>query len=306
MNDPTGNRGWLVLIHQLPPKPDYLRVKVRRKLQRIGAIALKNTVYVLPDNDEAREDFRWLRREILTDGGEAMLMEAEFIEGVTSHSLERLSRAERDQEYRELVVSADAIPSPTASDYERLQRQIGEIIRRDHFGAAGRDTAEFSLRNLRARTRPSAAPASETSRPRGATWVTRQGVKIDRMASAWLIRGWIDPDATFRFVPPDGYEPAAGEIRFDMFEGEFTHIGDRCTFEVLVHHFALTEPSLVAIAEIVHDVDCKDGKFGRAEANGVAAMIDGIVLTTPDDAARLAAGAALFANLRASLARAGT
>jgi hypothetical protein len=125
------------------------------------------------------------------------------------------------------------------------------------------------------------------------------------MASAWLIRGWIDPDATFRFVPADGYQPQAGELRFDMFEGEFTHIGDRCTFEVLVDHFGLRDPTLTAIAEIVHDVDCKDGKFGRAEADGLAALIDGIVLTTPDDSARLGAGAALFASLHASLGQEG-
>ena len=124
-------------------------------------------------------------------------------------------------------------------------------------------------------------------------------MKVDRIASAWLIRTRIDPEARFRFVSPDGYEPAAGELRFDMFEGEYTHEGDRCTFEVLLQRFAIDDPALQAIGEVVHDVDCKDGKFGRPEADGVAAAVQGIALTHASDEARIEAGAALFAGLYA-------
>src|SRR5687767_901025 len=292
---------WLVLIHHLPPKPDYLRVKVRRKLQRIGAVALKNSVYVLPRIDEALEDFQWLRREITAEGGEAMLLDSDFLEGVPNGVLEQMGREERDREYRELLDSVNSLTSVSDADIARVSRQLAEIVRRDHFGAAGRDAAEFALRALSQR---GSQPVSETAvAHKGATWVTRAGVKVDRMASAWLIRRWIDQDATFRFVTVNSPVTEPHEIRFDMFEGGFTHLGDRCTFEVLIHHFGLADAALQVIAEVVHDIDVKDAKFARPETEGVAALIDGIVTTVPDDVDRLEAGAQLFERLYAAFSR---
>lgn len=293
---------WLVLIPQLPPKPDYLRVKVRRKLQRIGAVALKNSVYVLPQLDETLEDFQWLRREITADGGDAMILNADFLEGVPNGVLEQMARDERDREYRELVETAKSLTEPSDADIVRLRRQLADIVKRDHLGASGRDAAEFAIRAL-SQTGAEPANVAPPTPQRGATWVTRAGVKVDRMASAWLIRRWIDRDATFRFEPADRPVTAPDEIRFDMFEGGFTHIGDRCTFEVLVHHFALRDPALNAVAEVVHDIDCKDQKFARPETDGIAALIDGIVTTVPDDLSRLEAGAQLFERLYVSFAR---
>lgn len=292
---------WLVLIHHLPPKPDYLRVKVRRKLQHIGAVALKNSVYVLPRSDEALEDFQWLRREIVAEGGEAMLLDSDFLEGVPNGVLEQMGREERDREYLELLDTVNAMTSASDADVMRLRRQLAEIVRRDHFGASGRDAAEFALRALSQRESP--APTEPTVAHKGATWVTRAGIKVDRMASAWLIRRWIDPDATFRFVTGDHPVTDPREIRFDMFEAGFTHIADRCTFEVLIRHFGLTDPALTVIAEVVHDIDVKDGKFARPETDGVAVLIDGIVTTVPDDASRLEAGAQLFERLYAVFSR---
>ena len=292
---------WLVLIHQLPPKPDYLRVKVRRKLQRIGAVALKNSVYVLPVLDETLEDFQWLRREITTDGGEAMLLNADFLEGVPNGVLEEMAREERNREYRDLLETATSLTNASEADLVRLRRQLADIVKRDHFGASGRDAAEFAIRAL---GQADAQPSSAAQAPqKGATWVTRAGVKVDRMASAWLIRRWIDQDAIFRFEPGDRPATTPHEIRFDMFDGGFTHIGDRCTFEVLIHHFGLTDPALNVIAEVVHDIDVKDQKFARPETDGVAALIDGIVTTVPDDVERLEAGAQLFERLYAAFSR---
>lgn len=292
---------WLVLIHHLPPKPDYLRVKVRRKLQRIGAIALKNSVYVLPRSDEALEDFQWLRREIVAEGGEAMLLDSDFLEGVPNGVLEQTGREERDREYRDLLETVHSMTSVTDADVARLRRQLAEIVRRDHFGASGRDAVEFALKALGRRESP--APSAFTIEHKGATWVTRAGIKVDRMASAWLIRRWIDQDATFRFVTGDHPVTEPHEIRFDMFDGGFTHMADRCTFEVLIGHFGLSDPALDVIAEVVHDIDVKDGKFARPETDGVAALIDGIITTVPDDASRLEAGAQLFERLYAAFAR---
>jgi hypothetical protein len=131
----------------------------------------------------------------------------------------------------------------------------------------------------------------------GHVWVTRRQVHVDRIGSAWLIRRFIDPQGTFKFVPAKGYKPRRGELRFDMFEAEYTHEGDRCTFEVLLHKSGLKEPALAAIGEIVHDIDLKDGKFARAEAGGIAALIDGLAQADISDQERVERGAQLFDNL---------
>jgi hypothetical protein len=138
---------------------------------------------------------------------------------------------------------------------------------------------------------------------RGRTWVTRKGIHVDRIASAWLVRRFLDPEARFKFVASKGYVPEPGELRFDMFEAEFTHEGDRCTFEVLLDRFGLDDAGLRAIGEIIHDIDLKDARFGRAEKAGIERLIAGIALTQKDDEARLSRGSALFNDLYESFAR---
>ena len=233
---------WLLLIHQLPPKPDYFRVKIWRRLQGIGAVAIKNSVYVLPFNDEAMEDFQWLRREITAGGGEATVCRASFVDGMSDRQMEALFR-------------------PLA----------------DHAAASQRPAADGK------------APMNK----RGRTWFTRPDVHVDRIASAWLIRRFIDPKARFAFG-----EPRAGMVRFDMFEGDYTHEGDRCTFETLLKRFGLDKDSaLRAIGEMVHDLDCKDGKFERRETPGFERLIAGVVKRHAKDEARITRGAELLDTL---------
>ena len=300
----AGGRGWLLLIHQLPPTPDYLRVKVRRRLHGIGALALKNSVYVLPDTAETLEDFQWLRREIVSAGGEATLCASDFIEGISDVELEEKFRAERNAEYEAVQEAARAVSAhPKPQDVERLGRQLKQAAGRDHFEAAGRVAAERAIGELEARlgspgtAHPGEAAAGVLDRPSGAVWVTRSDVHVDRIASAWLIRRCIDEAARFRFVAATGYRRRRGELRFDMFEGEFTHEGERCTLETLCVRFGLREPALAAIGEIVHDIDCKDDRFARPETEGIATVIRGICLGHPDDAGRLEAGRAVFDGL---------
>jgi hypothetical protein len=292
---------WLVLFHQIPPKPDYFRVKVRRRLQRIGAVALKNSVYVLPRRDDTREDFEWLVREIREEGGEATLCRGEFLAGTTDEEIRAMFQNERISAYTAITDAARTLArneGRTEEDLDRLRRRLDEAERIDFFGAPGREGAEAALREAR----PGAEPAGTQGvapRPSGATWVTRTGIKVDRISSAWLIRRSIDPAARFKFVPAKGYRPEPGELRFDMYQGEFTHEGDRCTFETLLARFALEDPGLQALGEIIHDVDLKDGKYGRVEAAGIAALIDGLVVAYPDDAERLERGAAVFEGMYA-------
>jgi hypothetical protein len=294
-------RSWLLFVPHLPPKPDYLRVKLRRRLQRVGAVLLKSSVYALPRSDETMEDFQWLRREILEDGGEAMVCEARLVSGLTDREIEAVFRGDRDGRYAEIAAEARA-GRATGGELEalhaRLQRRLAEVVAIDFFEAPGRAEAEHALQALRGEPggAPATAPAARVGVPPGSTWVTRRGVKVDRICSAWLIRRFIDPHASFRFVAPDA-PAAAGEVRFDMFEGEFTHEGDRCTFETLLARAGLDDAGLRALAEIVHDIDCKDGRYGRAETPGIDAVIDAVVAAHAGDEERIAAAMPLLEGL---------
>lgn len=303
---------WLLLIHQIPPRPAYLRVKVGRRLQALGAVPIKNSVYALPRGEQAMEDFQWVRREIVSGGGEATVCEALFVEGHTDADVLALFTKARRADYLELAGEARALARNLARagrgaagaeaprmSLARLRKRLAEVAAIDFFGAAGRDVVEGLLSGIEARLESPPVPASRpkaasTRTYRGRTWVTRRGVKVDRIASAWLVRRFIDPRARFKFVAGQDYRPRAGEVRFDMFQAEFTHEGDLCTFEVLVRRFGLEDPALGSIGEIVHDVDLKDARFGRPEAAGVERLIAGIALRYAADAARLAHGGAVF------------
>jgi hypothetical protein len=297
---------WLLLIHSIPPQPAYFRAKVGRRLARVGAVAIKNSVYVLPALEQAREDFQWIAREIVQEGGEATVCDATFVEGLQNDHVEALFRAARAADYaqlgdearatlRELGIKAkdDERRANAVSDLARMKKRLGEVGAIDFFGAPGREPVEAVIRSIEKRLEREPAQAASPDKPslasyQGRTWVTRQNVHVDRIASAWLVRRFIDPKAKFKFVSGQGYRPKADEVTFDMFEGTFTHIGDRCTFEVLVDVFGLKDPGLRVIAETVHDIDVKDGKFERAEAAGIASLIAAIALTRREDEARIA------------------
>ena len=310
---------WLLLIHQLPAKPAYARVKIWRRLQALGAVTVKGAVYALPVNSETQEDLAWLAKEIVESGGEAMICEAALVEGLSDHEMQGLFDQARDEDYARIANEAREIATrqgEEASDRElaeiasqvtRLRRQFDAVAAIDFFGANGRLAAQGLVEGLEADlqkedavTVPEPTPAAGALANR--TWVTRKGVQVDRIASAWLIRRFIDNGARFKFVPSSGYQPESGELRFDMFEGEFTHKGDRCTFEVLQAHVGLSDPALSAIGEIVHDIDLKDDKYGRAETAGVKSLIAGIATPAAEDEQRLARGAVLLDGLYDSFA----
>jgi hypothetical protein len=183
------------------------------------------------------------------------------------------------------------------------------VLARDAFAAPGREATASLLSLVEDRLHGvdagAAAGTQPAERPRGAHWVTRAGIMVDRIASAWLIRRFIDPAARFKFVHARGHKPVRGEIRFDMAGAEFTHQGDRCTFETLVERFRLRDSALVAMQEIVHDLDLDDARFGRPEAAGVGRFIIGLSMAEPDDDARLTKGSVLFDNLYESFRRRG-
>jgi hypothetical protein len=310
---------WLLLIHQLPAKPAYLRVKVWRRLQALGAVAVKNAVYALPANEQTQEDFEWVLKEITEGGGEAMICEAQLIDGISDQEVRSLFMTARDGDYEAIAEEARTLTEALHQDpnamtqvegraqLTRLKAKLAQVVAIDFFGANGRETVDGLLIGLE--TKLMEGTAVETSKSGTAhqtaalaqlkdrTWVTRQGVHVDRIACAWLICRFIDPGARFKFVSGNGYAPSSGELRFDMFEAEFTHEGDRCSFEVLLGHAGLTDPALQAIAEIVHDIDLKDGKFERDETGGIKALIAGVAMAHRSDEDRLTRGGAIFDDL---------
>ncbi len=311
---------WLLLFHQLPSNPAYLRVKVWRRLQGLGAVAIKNAVYALPACDQSQEDFEWLLKEIVEAGGEAVICEARLIDGLSDGDVRGLFNTAREIEHREIAQQARALSAKLGdgteaelradckAQFARLKKRHGEIVAIDFFGANGRETVDGLLGALEKALseKPIEQPANEpASKPaienlKGRVWVTRQGVHVDRIACAWLIRRFIDERGTFKFVLPRNYVPGENELRFDMFDAEFTHEGDNCSFEVLMEHSGPDDAALQAIAEIVHEIDLKDEKFGREETAGVRALINGICADTHDDEERIARGTAIFDGLYAS------
>lgn len=308
---------WILLLPSVPTADPSTRVKVWRQLQSLGAVALKNSVYVLPNREECIEAFQWVARELLELGGQAGLCEGQFIDGVTDEDIERRFNEARNAEFSEVAEQLrglikslkgkrftpeklNALTVQTA----KLRKRFGEILALDYCHASGREgaeglltAAERALSELRGENEPETI--ERVARPVAATWVTRSGVHIDRVASAWLIRRFIDPSGRFKFVPAKGYQPEPGELRFDMYDAEFTHIGERCTFEVLLARMGLNDPALAVIGEIVHDIDLRDEKYARAETAGVASTIAGICSGSREDAARIEAATPLFDGLYA-------
>jgi hypothetical protein len=279
-------------------------------------VTVKNAVYALPNNTETREDFAWLAKEIVESGGEAVVCEAALVDGLPDGELQGLFDTARDEDYARIASEArdlrvrlgeelpDNFLAEVTSQATRLRKQLDAVVAIDFFGAEGRAAAEGLVSDIEVAlkrgegtvttTEPSSAP---TGVLKNRIWVTRQGVQVDRIASAWLIRRFIDEGARFKFVPGKACTPESGELRFDMFEGEFTHRGDRCTFEVLVEHAGLADPALTAIGEIIHDIDLKDDKYGREETAGIKNLIAGIAASHNDDEQRLVRGAAVFDDL---------
>ncbi len=311
---PPSPAGWYLLIHQLPPRPLYLRARIRQRLDRLGAVALKNSVYALPATPACLEDLEWVAQEAVAGGGEAFVCTAEFVVGLDPETLRERFRERRAADYAEIVTAVRAAltglrgtkrqgsPEDAARALSRLKKRLQEVAALDFFASPARAQAEAAVQALESRLHPApaASPAGRNRGPRalvGKTWVTRRGVHVDRIASAWLVRRFVDPDARFRFVDAQTTPERNGEIRFDMVGGEFTHRAERCTFEDLVARLDLRQPGLADVAEIVHDIDLKDARFARPEAPGVEQMVEGLCRAQTADADRLERGFQLFDDL---------
>ena len=305
---------WYVFIHQLPPRPLYLRARVRNLLSRTGAIPLKDSVYVLPLRGKLLPELREIASVAMGGGGQAYVCEGAFLERPSRKELVAAFRRARDLEYRKLLdeVRQWVMPAATPPDprlrlrARRARRRLDQIARIDFFGAPGRVEVESALAAFEARVNAPVEAARLSPARRdlvGHTWVTRRGIQIDRIASAWLIRRFIDAEGALPVRRSPRGPPRPDELRFDIVGGDFTHEDDRCTFEALVRRAGLKNAALARVAEIVHDIDIKDGKFERPEAPGVERLLQGILATHAGDDERLARGFALLDDLYGSFRR---
>jgi hypothetical protein len=323
--EPQTPRRWLLLVHQLPSTPSNLRVRTWRRLQQLGAVAVKQAVYVLPDSAGAREDFEWLKSEIVGAGGAASVFAAASVDAWSDDELIDEFRRARRAAYDELTSDLEQIlrrvgprgagrraraPVPRRV-VDGLRERLAAIEHIDFFGSPGHERAIALLDELDARlnvaSRPDSpqqdeGPGAGAVQYRRRLWVTRPRPGVDRMGSAWLIRRFVDPAARFGFAADRDRVPRSA-IPFDMFGAEFSHQGDRCTFETLVERFSIRDPSVDRLAAIVHDLDLKDSRFGAPQAPTVAMAIEGLQLAEADDDVLLAQGMVLFEALYQSIAQ---
>lgn len=311
---------WLLLIHQIPAKPTYFRAKIWRRLQQLGAVAIKQSVYAMPHQEQALEDLTWTVKEITDGGGEATMIQARFLQGLNDEQVIGLFHAAREIDYNKIIAEAHALrdhwscqAGESAADcllefrdrVEKLRKQFSQTVRIDFFKTPEQLQAETALNDLEAlliqhRSWELTTPESSgIDGLTGRTWVTRANVYVDRIACAWLVLRYVDPDARFRFVKSSPYSPGPGEIRFDMAEAEYTHAMNKCSFEVMVERFGLADPSLAQVAKIIHDIDLKESAFGLPETSGIQALFDGIVATTGSDQERINRAGTILDNLLA-------
>src|SRR5437870_7545397 len=313
---------WLTLLTTLPPKPTRHRVGVWRKLQRMGAVRLRNTGWILPETPETTELFQWLVQEIQSFRGEATLLRVDRIEPMTDDEINGLFHKARGVEYQAVVQGCRdilrhldryqtnhraSIPQ-LRSKLDGLKRELDRVQSIDYLKAPARERArslwETAAKRLRAaETIPRATSGRHRTLlpPRGSTWVTRPRPHIDRIASAWLIKRFCDPNARFAFA--DAADAARKGIPFDGLGADFGHHGEDCTFETLVKRFGLKDQRIKLIAEIVHEADLHDGKFTRNESEGVDLGIRAPAEGTLDDQERLERGMAVFDGLYTVLKR---
>lgn len=284
---------WLALTYSLSDPSSSRRVAVWRRLRQLGSVSPAGSLHLLPESDEAREAFGWLAQEIRDGGGQALVLEVERLEESEQSRVVEAFRSARDEDYRKIIEEAQQ--SPDRAKEEKLRRRFAEVSRIDWFAAPEGPRAAAALARLEEKPEQEVPPA-DLSRYRGRTWVTRPRPHVDRLASAWLIRRFVDPEATIRYG-----KPQEEEVSFDMPGAELGHTGNFCTFETMLATFRLDDPVLRALAAIVHEIDLRDGLTSPPEAAGIDRILRGWLSAGWPDEELERHGIALFEGLYQSL-----
>ena len=297
---------WLLLVFSLPRRGASLRVAIWRKLQRYGALPLGNSGYLLPNDPSNLERFQWLAATIRSQRGDASVVGVQSIDNYPSERLVRRFSDARARDYRDLLKEIRRPAGQTlrrsAARITRLRQRFNEIVSIDFFGSPLSKQVERAL-NAMQDSRIEAAPLGiggiSRATYRRRVWVTRPRPGVDRVISAWLIQQFIDPKARFTFSSED--KKPVNAVPFDMYEGGFGHRGDDCTFETLVKAFRIRDAKVGVMAQIVHDADLFDQKFGRNEGFGIDEVMKGWARLRLSDQELLDRGMQLAEGLYQSL-----
>lgn len=323
----TMTKGWLLFFYSVPSKPVSSRVKIWRKLAKAGAVQVKGAVYMLPMAEEHHEFFQWLVSEVSAMGGEAAFTRVEGIESMKNKEVINLFTTRKTEEYQpvgkaleDIETRMDSIRKGSRShgikvfseQVRKISRTFEDIRRTDFFGSDAGISIGIRITDLKnsiaglAGIVPAKTPGvarKRTENYQGKIWVSRKRPFVDRMASAWLIRRFMDKRASFRFMDEkDLTSIGEGHVTFDVRGGEFTHIGDLCTFEILARSFGIKDRTVKKISEIVHELDIKDDKYRTSEAAGLQEILSGIRKSEKDDNSLLEKGISIFEMLYVSKA----
>lgn len=316
------NENWLFFSFSLPAKNQSGRMRIWRRLTGLGAVILKNAFYALPDREDLREQFTWLVKEVEGLGGEALFLETGPPANVTGEEVAALLTQARDADWRaleaEVLPLLDQARAPGADERalevsrRRLAKRADSLRAIDYFpgGHGGRVEALLAeAAALLSGQAPEGAPEVPGRDPaayKELTWITREHPYIDRLASFWLVRRFVDPEARIAFVPAGTKAVAReGSVRFDMAEAEFTHIGGLTTFEVLCESFGLSGSIPARLRAVIRAIDLNGLETGPPEASGVKLVLDGLTRRAKDDFDLVEQGLAFFDALFASCSPAG-
>jgi hypothetical protein len=256
-------------------------VAVWRRLKKMGAVQIKTSTYLLPDEPAQYEQFQWLAQQIRDYSGDSTLVRAQEIEGLPREKVIAMFNDARAKDYAELRRSLQSFISrrkkmdaeEAATELERLTRQFREIRAVDFFDSPRGHDVAMLLRRAEGPRRSRRLEKLDVRQYQGKTWLTRPRPEIDRVGSAWLISKFIDRKPKFVFAPKADAVPDA--IPFDMLDAEFSHHGNYCTFETLTKRFAISDKSVAKIGEMIHDADLDDARFQRVEAVGIDRVLKG-------------------------------
>jgi hypothetical protein len=300
---------WLLLLYSLPTGQKTERVAVWRRFKKIGAVQVKTSAYLLPDEPAQYEQFQWLAQQIRDYGGDSTLVRAQEIEGLTKEKVIAMFNDARAKDYAELRKTLQSFiarrkkmdAEAAAAELERLTRQFREIREVDFFDSPRGHDIAMLLRRAEGRSRARQLAVIDAKQYQGKTWLTRPHPEIDRVGSAWLISKFIDRRPKFVFAPSADTLP--GAIPFDMLDAEFSHHGNYCTFETLIRRFAISDKIVAKIGEMIHDADLDDARFQRVEAVGIDRVLKGWAKQELPDKEILRRGFECFDALYAFLQR---
>jgi hypothetical protein len=271
---------WLLLMFTLPASQASERVDIWRKLKRYGALSLRTSGYLLPNTAGNLEHFQWLAASVRRHKGEASVAQVQSLDDHSYEELRKLFIEARSHDYEGLATKLRKVlkrKKRSPGELVRFRRRLQETIAIDFFNSPMRGRVESLLATADVQHPPETTTAHAIRLKKeyqNRLWVTRHRPGIDRVSSAWLIRHFIDANARFVFAADSGQQPNA--IAFDMFQkGGFGHIGDDCTFETLCKQFRISDSKVRNIAEMIHDADLGDEKFGRTEAIGIDRILIG-------------------------------